>query len=78
MKHTNKLVVLDNGGLTFDRYTIIDKSTGDMIGASDNPFHPLGFGQFCGNVGKVIEFDTLPDDVQKFAKQSFTPDPVND
>ncbi len=117
-KHTNKLVVLDNGGLTFDRYTIIDKSTGDMIGASDNPFHPLGFGQFCGNVadnywftaygyswrrgcnqrllnkrvkyaielfladcgnvGKVIEFDTLPDDVKQFAKQSFTPDPVND
>jgi hypothetical protein len=44
------IIVLDNGGETFDRYTIIDKATGDMIGASDNPFHPQGFGQYCGNV----------------------------
>jgi hypothetical protein len=106
-----KLIVLDNNGETFDRFTIIDKVSGDMIGASCNPFHPLGFGQFCGNVadnywfnaygyswrngcnkrllnrrikyavglflsdcgnvGKVIEFNTLPEDVQKFARQSF-------
>jgi hypothetical protein len=45
-----KLVCLDNGGETFDQYTIIDTSTGDMIGASDCPFSPLGFGQYCGNV----------------------------
>lgn len=44
------IIVLDNGGETFDRYTIIDKKSGDMIGSSDNPFHPQGFGQFCGNV----------------------------
>jgi len=109
------LIVLDNNGQTFDRYTIIDKKTGDMIGASERPFNPLGFGQFCGNVadnywftaygyqwrkgcntrllnkrikyavdlflsdcenvGKIIDFNTLPMDVQKFATQSF--DPIN-
>lgn len=102
------IIVLDNNGETFDRFTILDKKTGDMIGASSNPFAPNGFGQHCGNVadnywnvaygyswrkrndvkkcikfavehflsdcenvGKVIEFDTLPVDVQKFAVQSF-------
>ena len=44
------LLILDNGGETYDRYTIVDKKTGDMIGANDTPFHPLGFGQYCGNV----------------------------
>lgn len=45
-----KLFILDNGGETLDRYTIINEETGDMIGASEQPFHPLGFGQYCGNV----------------------------
>ena len=106
-----KLIILDNGGATFDRYTIIDRLTGEMAGASDNPFHPLGFGQYCGNVadnywqqaygyswrngcnkrllnkrikyaidlfladcgnvGKVVEFSSLPEKVQQFAKQYF-------
>lgn len=104
----NSIIVLDNNGETFDRFTIIDKKTGDMIGASERPFAPNGFGQFCGNVadnymfvtygyawrkrcnvkacikesiahflsdcthvGKLIEFNTLPEDVQKFTIQSF-------
>lgn len=109
----DKFICLDNGGETFDRYTIIDRISGEMIGASDKPFHPLGFGQHCGNVadnywfsaygygwrrgcnerllrsrikyavnlfladcgnlGKRVDFDKLPEDVQKFAKQSFEP-----
>ena len=44
------IFILDNNGETFDRYTIINELDGEMIGASDNPFHPLGFGQHCGNV----------------------------
>jgi len=108
----SKFICLDNGGETFDRYTIIERATGDMIGASEQPFNPLGFGQFCGNVadnywfnafgtgwrngcnkvilnkrikyavdlfladcgnvGKPVEFDTLPADVQKFAKHAFS------
>ena len=48
----NNIIILDNGGETFDRYTIIDRNTGEMVGASTNPFHPLGFGQYCGNVAE--------------------------
>lgn len=46
----NNIIVLDNGGETFDRYTIIDTATGEMFGASNDPFSPLGFGQWAGNV----------------------------
>ena len=46
----NHLFILDNGGETFDRYTIVNTKDGEMIGASENPFSPLGFGQHCGNV----------------------------
>jgi hypothetical protein len=42
--------VLDNKGETFDRYTIINRKTGDVYGASANPFHPQGFGQFNHNI----------------------------
>jgi len=109
MKH---LVCFDNNGETFDRYTILEKNTGEMIGASEKPFNPLGFGQYCGNVadnywnvaygsgwqrnidkrllnkritfavnhflndcshiGRIVDFDTLPKDVQQFAKDSFS------
>ena len=108
----NHLICFDNDGETLDRYTILDPKSGDMIGASGQPFNPLGFGQYCGNVaenyyrvtfgtgwrrnctpalirkrishavyyflkdcdhvGKRIDFDLLPKDVQEFAIQSFT------
>jgi hypothetical protein len=45
-----KLFILDNGGETFDRYTIINEADGEVIGASEYPYHPQGFGQHCGNV----------------------------
>ena len=44
------VIVFNNNGKTFDRYTILNKKNGDVYGASDNPFHPQGFGQFSGNV----------------------------
>lgn len=51
MKNPNKrIAVLDDGGQTYDRYTILDTFTGDVLGASDQPFAPHGFGQHCGNV----------------------------
>ena len=113
------IIVFDNGGETFDRFTIINLLDGEMIGSSERPFAPNGFGQHCGNpawnyfsktigveyvrnlsikdpnhykriikrktaeiveefkqdgnIGKLIDFDTLPKDVQQFAKQSFEP-----
>lgn len=44
-----KVYIFDNGGDTFDRYTIILES-GEIYGASENPFHPQGFGQYSCNV----------------------------
>jgi len=50
MKTTIKdIIVFDNPEI-FDRYTIINKKTGDMIGVSDNPFASDGFGQHVCNI----------------------------
>jgi hypothetical protein len=66
----------DNGGKTFDRYTVIymDERERDGTygarGMSANPFHPQGFGQYCSamlgrHLGKRIAFDALPSDCQR-------------
>tara|TARA_R110000851_G_scaffold130223_1_gene263709 strand:- start:84 stop:344 length:261 start_codon:yes stop_codon:yes gene_type:complete len=52
----NSLIsVLDNGGSTFDRYTLSfiseDGDESFMYGASENPFHPCGFGMYVGDGG---------------------------
>ena len=47
-KRTPAYIVFDNEGDSFDRYTVINED-GDMLGLSDNPTHPQGFSQFCGN-----------------------------
>lgn len=44
----HSLHIFDNGGETFDRYTIVGPY-GNVWGASKNPFHPQGFGQFSHN-----------------------------
>ena len=44
-----KYIIFDNGGKTFDRFTIINKETGDVFGASENPNAPHGVGRCCGN-----------------------------
>ncbi len=50
MKKPKELLsVYDNGGESIDRYTIILKD-GDVLGASKNPFHPLGFAVFNHNI----------------------------
>lgn len=76
----------DNGGKTCDRYTIIPPRWAKdyhergalfcAIASDANPFHPQGFGQCVSAVpgphlGKRIRWDELPEDVQKFARQSF-------
>ena len=45
-----QIIIFDNGGKTVDRYTGVLTKTGDVVGFNENPFHPCGFGQFCGNV----------------------------
>lgn len=48
--------IFDNGGATADRFTIVNTKTGDILGASENPFHPMGIGQHCGNLVDNIMF----------------------
>ncbi|HSZ85857.1 MAG TPA: hypothetical protein VK787_07485 [Puia sp.] len=45
----NSITIFDNGGKTSDRFTIINKETGDVFGCSENPNEPGGIGKFCGN-----------------------------
>ena len=42
-------IIFDNCGRTFDRFTIINKETGDVFGCSDNPDAPGGAGVLIGN-----------------------------
>jgi hypothetical protein len=43
---------------TFDRYTFLDKQTGDMWGVSGAPFSPQGFGQYIGDVDNLTRKDS--------------------
>jgi len=80
---TTLVSILDNGGKTVDRYTlsfITEDGESFMYAASENPFHPQGFGQFAGDggfpdsdefpeIGWPIELHELPEQVQKLIKQ---------
>ena len=81
----------DNGGRSFDRYTIlpprwaVEYKAGRLAGggvlwaataSGARPFHPQGFGQYVAAVagpqlGRRVRWDTLPADVQKFAREYF-------
>jgi hypothetical protein len=45
----NKFIIFDNGGKTLDRFTIINKETGDVYGCGENSEAPNGVGQFHGS-----------------------------
>ena len=48
-----KITIFDNGGKTFDRYTVfIDNN---VFGMSNNPTSPQGFNQVIGEMGKYID-----------------------
>jgi len=64
---------------TFDRYTLCFMGPDGpfVYGASENPFHPLGFGQFCGDfyvsedqdIGAEITRDELPPATLKLVEE---------
>jgi hypothetical protein len=69
--------VYDNGGKTFDRYTVIvnerrldnGKLLYQCLGLSGDPTHPQGFSQWgeClmgKHLGKEIWFNDLPDNIR--------------
>jgi hypothetical protein len=80
----------DNGGKTFDRHTVVftgrygKKTAGDtwVLGMSEHPFHPQGFGQHSTypnridypngrHLGKKIAFNDLPADCQRCVLQDY-------
>jgi hypothetical protein len=77
----------DNGGESYDRYTIVniddleritpDGAIYSALSASEEPFNALGVGQHTSamigeHLGKEISFDELPEDVQLLVVQNFS------
>ena len=74
--------IFDNGGESFDRYTIAFKGyrlaghgmVYPYLASSENPFHPQGFGlhgeskEFLTgkHLGKRVAFEDVPERVQQF------------
>jgi hypothetical protein len=67
--------IYDNGGKTWDRYTLLTEpyhfgKSCNAFGFSENAQSPQGFNQYTGEVyqgaklGKEISFDDLPDEVK--------------
>ena len=69
-----KVVVLDNGGETCDRYTIIFRETADIYGCSSNPFHPMGIGQYCANAAQVIKWNDTTERENRIAVNIYLKD----
>ena len=75
-----KVRCYDNGGKTFDRYTVVfmdlpeyQPGTYAAVGMSEHPFDPQGFGQHCSampgkHLGKRIKLEDLPVDCQKLVE----------
>lgn len=73
----------DNGGKTFDRYTVVytrrnPRDGYAYRGMSAHPTHPQGFGMFGvlpqkdgPYLGKRIAFNTLPEECQKVARADY-------
>ena len=64
--------IYDNGGETFDRYTIIINA--DVYGMSHNPKSPQGFNQYSGTLSELpmarsngdrVTLESLPEEVQE-------------
>ena len=70
------MIVFDNEGSTFDRYTVLTHSVlwqsklWESLGLSSDPDHPQGFSQWGlalpgPHLGKTISFEKLPENVQR-------------
>ena len=71
-------VIYDNGGESFDRYTVVLKTNNlhfapfnlDCLALSENPDSPSGFSQYStcvdgAHLGKVIKWADMPLNLQK-------------
>jgi hypothetical protein len=76
-----KARVYDNGGKTVDRYTLVVNTAKfeiTMFGFNEFPFHPQGFGQYCGeyptmrsysHLGRLIPISELPEQARRYVNQ---------
>jgi hypothetical protein len=73
----NIKAIFDNGGKTFDRYTVIFDD-GSALGLSHNPDSPLGFSQWSEAIvetkklGMSLTLTELPEHVQRHIKTRLT------
>lgn len=77
----NTIRIYDNGGKTFDRYTVVFMTlperrpgTFSALGMSANPFHPQGYGMHCSampgrHLGRRIALAQLPDPCQRLVRR---------
>ena len=85
--------VYDDGGKTTDRYTVVldspdwdtsvNKGEKAMIGLSGDPESPQGFSQFTSgqegkHLGKLIEYDSLPEHLRKHIENRIESKPVEE
>ena len=79
---TEQVEVYDNGGESFDRYTVVFSERPEgrgmfyALGMSENPTHPQGFGQHTtaqngSHLGERIELDDLPIDCRNLVMREF-------
>jgi len=59
------VIVLDNNGKTFDRYTVIIEDI--VFGMSHNPLHPQGVNQYAGTV-KALGHDDIESFIEHMAE----------
>jgi len=65
--------VFDNGGQTFDRYTVIFKDRTEALGLSNNCDSSQGFSQFGvaiegRHLGRQISFADLPENIRNHVR----------
>lgn len=73
-----RVKIYDDGGKTIDHYTLITPD-GSVYGFNSAPYHPQGFGQYCGDfgnelanyrhLGKPIKLEDLSEDAKRFVTE---------
>ena len=78
--HGSRIRCYDNGGKTYDRFTVVFMDSPERepgiftaVGMSEEPFHPLGFGQHTAampgkHLGRRVPFVSLPEPCQKLVR----------
>ena len=58
--------VFDNGGASFDRYTLVGLKSGEVLASSEFPFSPQGVGLHCFNAEKDSPYYGLKSFLEEF------------